>query len=287
MKKLGIILAILSLVLVLSACSSESSKMMYYAPKHDTSDEAQYNRAEDTALAEGETATGGGGGVAMPERKVIFTYDFTVEADDIDIAAKTLEEATAKSDGFVSSLKFGGRNDDGQYKDATIIYRIPADKVGSFKEVVESVGAVVNKSENGEDVTESYFDTEGRLSTLKIQEARLLELLSKSGNLSDLLTIERELADVRGQIESLTGTLKKYDNLVSLATFTVKFQLPKQNVPESRTSFGGAFADSFSIALDFLNGIVIVFIYLLPYLLVIGIILTVIILIIKKKRKNK
>ena len=285
MKKLGIIVAVLSLVLVLSACSSMSAD--WEAPKIATTDEAQYNRVEEAVLNENEPATGGGGNVTVPERKVIFTYDFTVEADDIDTAAKTLENAIAKSDGFVSSLKFGGRNDDGKYKDATIVYRIPADKVGSFKEVVESVGAVVSKSEEGEDVTESYFDTEGRLSTLKIQEARLLELLSKSGNLSDLLTIERELADVRGQIESLTGTLKKYDNLVSLATFTVKFQLPKQNIAESGTSFGGAFADSFSIALDFLNGIVIVFIYLLPYLLAIGIILTVIILIIKKKRKNK
>jgi hypothetical protein len=290
MKKVSLIIAILSLVLVLSACSTVSNELTAADWTDNFAAEDGYARNADTTTFDAETAGETPAETADPaaaNRKVIFTYNFTIESDDIDAAAKSLEETAGKSGGFISSLTFGGRNDDGRYADATVTYRIPATDTGSFKTAVETVGKVVNKSENGQDVTESYIDTEGRLSTLRIQEARLLDLLSKSGSLSDLLTIERELANVRGQIESLTGTLKKYDNLVSLATFTVKFQLPKQNVPADGTSFGGAFEESFSIALYVLKSIVIVFIYILPYLLVIGIALTITILILKKKRKNK
>ena len=284
-KKLLLIASALGLVIILSSCAAvpfgSAGTADYADENYFTANETAYDMAKaDGGYEAINTAA------AVSDRKVISTYDFTVESDDIDSAAKSLEETAVKSGGFISHLDFGGRGEDGKYASATVIYRIPADNTGSFKNAIENAGTVVNKSEKSEDVTETYIDKEGRLATLKIQEARLLELLSKSGNLSDLLTIERELAGVREQIENLTGTLKRYDNLVSLATFTVQFRLPRQGVPADDTSFGGAFADSFGIALYILKIAIIGIIYLLPYLLVIGAALTITLLIVKKKRKK-
>ena len=76
-------------------------------------------------------------------------------------------------------------------------------------------------SENNDDVSEKYFDTEARLSSAKLREERLLDILSKAESLDNVLLLESELADVRYEIESLSGTLRRYDSLISYSTINI------------------------------------------------------------------
>lgn len=83
---------------------------------------------------------------------------------------------------------------------------------------------VVSRSTDVADVTESYTDTEARLKTLRLQEERLLEILSKATELSDVLELESRLSDVRYQIESYEATLRSYDSRVSYSTLHITLQ---------------------------------------------------------------
>ena len=83
---------------------------------------------------------------------------------------------------------------------------------------------VVSRSTDVADVTESYTDTEARLKTLRLQEERLLEILSKATELSDVLELESRLSDVRYQIESYEATLRNYDSRVSYSTLHITLQ---------------------------------------------------------------
>ena len=83
---------------------------------------------------------------------------------------------------------------------------------------------VVSRSTDVADVTESYADTEARLKTLRLQEERLLEILSKATELSDVLELESRLSDVRYQIESYEATLRNYDSRVSYSTLYITLQ---------------------------------------------------------------
>lgn len=85
-------------------------------------------------------------------------------------------------------------------------------------------GNVSSLSSSSEDITSEYIDTETRLKALNIRKNHLLELLEKLDQLKDLFEIEKELGDVTYEIESLKGTLQKYDSLVDLATIAVEIE---------------------------------------------------------------
>ncbi len=107
---------------------------------------------------------------------------------------------------------------------ASITARIPADKLEAAMGMAGELCNVVSRSTDVADVTESYADTEARLKTLRLQEERLLEILSKATELSDVLELESRLSDVRYQIESYEATLRNYDSRVSYSTLHITLQ---------------------------------------------------------------
>src|SRR5439155_15556053 len=73
-----------------------------------------------------------------------------------------------------------------------------------------------------EDVTKAYFDTDARLKNAHVMEQRLIDMLNtKTGKVSDLLQVEKELGRVREEIEKMQGDLKYWDSQVQFATMTI------------------------------------------------------------------
>ena len=107
---------------------------------------------------------------------------------------------------------------------ANITARIPAEKLETAMSTAGELCNVVSRSTDVADVTESYADTEARLKTLRLQEERLLEILSKATDLSDVLELESRLSDVRYQIEAYEAALRNYDSLVSYSTLQITLQ---------------------------------------------------------------
>ena len=71
-------------------------------------------------------------------------------------------------------------------------------------------------------MTKAYFDTDSRLKNAHVMEQRLIDMLNtKTGKVSDLLQVEKELGRVRDEIEKMQGDLKYWDSQVQLATVTI------------------------------------------------------------------
>ena len=68
-----------------------------------------------------------------------------------------------------------------------------------------------------EDVTEKYIDTEARLKNAVALRDRLKALLNQAKDVKDVLEIEKELARVQGDIDSMEGRLKKLKEQVDYA----------------------------------------------------------------------
>jgi Leucine-rich repeat (LRR) protein len=103
-------------------------------------------------------------------------------------------------------------------RSANLTIRIPADKLDSFIGQVKDASNVVSYNESQDDVTLTYVSTESRVKALETEQARLLELLSKAENMSDLLEIEARLTDVRYELENVTSQLRVLANKVDYAT---------------------------------------------------------------------
>ena len=101
--------------------------------------------------------------------------------------------------------------------------RIPAKQLDGFLADLRKLGHVEEESRRNEEVSAQYVDLQARLKSARATEQRLIELLgTRTGKLSDVLDAERELARVRGEIESMQGQNAVLVHRVSYATVQVE-----------------------------------------------------------------
>ncbi len=99
---------------------------------------------------------------------------------------------------------------------------MPADRFAPFAAAVSRLGEVRRNHVGTQDVTEEYFDLEARIRNKQEEEKRLVKHLAAStGNLKDILDVERELSRVRGEAEQMQGRLRFLSNRADLSTVTI------------------------------------------------------------------
>jgi Domain of unknown function (DUF4349) len=184
-------------------------------------------------------------------RKIVHTASIRLVVSAYDPARRDLEHLIAGTRGYIASTVVHHRQ--GTQSDATIAVRVPADHVQSFVVQLAKLGEVVGESTEASEITADYTDTAARLASAKTLEKRLLQLVAEGrGRIEDVLSVERELARVRGDIEALEAKIRQWDNLVAMATVAVELttkrpELPTPPPPPPPT-FGdrvdGAFHDS-------------------------------------------
>ena len=170
----------------------------------------------------------------------------------------------------------GGSAGSGRHRYANLTLRIPADRVDGFVEEVAGLTNLVSSSRNVQDITLSYSDTEGRVTALKTEEARLLELMEQAENMSDLLEIEARLTEVRYQLESYASTLRLYDNQVDYATVSLYISEVEKYTPVEEPGFWQRITTGLAESLVDLGEAIVEFITLviidLPYLILFALI---------------
>ena len=109
---------------------------------------------------------------------------------------------------------------------ATMTLRVAASRVSEVMNQLRALGVVTAETANGEDVTDTVLDLEARIRNEERIERELLELIDKRPDapLKDVLEIRDQLAQVRGQIESLVGQRERIGRFVALATVLVSIR---------------------------------------------------------------
>jgi hypothetical protein len=93
-------------------------------------------------------------------------------------------------------------------------------------------------------VSEEFVDLTARVANAHRLEDRLVELLrTRTGKLQDVLTVERELARVREEIERMEGRLRFLKSSAQLSTLSVNLYEPAPLVAShpGRSVIGEAF----------------------------------------------
>jgi hypothetical protein len=103
-----------------------------------------------------------------------------------------------------------------------VIVKVLPDNLDRFLQKIRGLGELKNQTLGTEDVTKAYFDMDARLKNARVMEQRLIDMLNtKTGKVSDLLQVEKELGRVREDIEKMQGELKYWDSQVQFATVTI------------------------------------------------------------------
>ena len=225
------------------------------------------------------------------ERKRIRTFELEVETLEYETFLSTLKQEVSRCGGYIESSNVSGNSynfTSNRYANFTC--RIPAQNVDSFIGTVDGLGNITYKTENETDVTLNYVDTEARISSLKTEYDRLLELLSEAENVDTLIMLESRLTEVRYELESYESQLRTYDNLVDYSTVTVGVsEVKRTTATEAKTvweQIGSEFSDNvYSIWQD-LQDIFVWFVSSIPYFLIWGVIVLIIVLIVKRILRN-
>lgn len=132
-------------------------------------------------------------------------------------------------------------------------------------------------------VTDSYFDIEARISSLKAQKEKLDQMYSQCTTIDEIISVEQRLSEVQYEIDSYQATINNYDLLIKYSTINVSITEVKDITTPSNSfidDIKNAFIDSYQVFINFVQNMIITLIYLLPFIIV----LVIIILIIKKTR---
>ncbi len=157
--------------------------------------------------------------------------------------------------------------------DYSLTIKVPQELYDSLFEAIVSMDVFVeSKSSNLQDVTEQYYDLETRIKNKKALEGRYLELLEKTKTITDILSIEQNLNNVRTEIERLEGQFKYLNNQVQYSTIYLSFYevLPYEYQSSSRKGFFARILSSFDRGWDGFLSFIVWFFGLWPFLLLAG-----------------
>ena len=182
-------------------------------------------------------------------------------------------------------------NSQSGWRSATLVLRIPTEKLDAFVNHVEGATNILSVNETAEDITLSYIATESRINALETEENRLLELLAQDRNLEELLLLESRLTDVRTELEKHRSQLNVYNNLVDYATVNltiteVKEYTVVEEEPTVWQRIGTGFVKSLKGVWTIIRELFVFFIVAMPYLLLVAVVSVVVILITRKLSKS-
>ena len=206
-------------------------------------------------------------------RKLIRTGRIRIAVDDYAAFQGSLDARLAALGGFVADQDLNHAA--GKVSWATLVVRVPADDFDALLRWTESKVEIQALNIDTADVTEQWTDVRARIANGERTEARLLGLLdSGTGDLEDVLAVERELSRVRGEIESAEGRMRVLGDQVSLATLTIDVAVRALYTPPVEAGYlarlGTAVTASVTALVEVAEGVSILAIAALPWLVLLG-----------------
>ncbi len=233
----------------------------------------------------------------LEERKIIKNANIDFETKEYDEFLKSLSGLIELNGGYIQSQDSRGSGvydlKSSRYSNLTV--RIPEANYNGFIGSVGTLGSMTRINEYQNDVTMSYIDIESHIKALQAEYDALIAILEKSKDINDIITVQSRISDINYQLDSLKSQLRKYDDLISYCTVNISVSEVKRETPNTnQMSFGerisAGLKESFADILDDFSEFTVWFVVSLPYLLIWGIIITLVVLVItgiKKRRQRK
>lgn len=239
-RPLGVVVALV-LAVALGACTSGggygSARSVGTAPAA-----MEGSGVEIEALVIEDAVAGRAVDPVPGPRQIIRQAHVSVEVDDLEegerrvlalVTAPGFVESTHRSDEFVR-----------------IELRVPEDRLDAFLAALEDIGDVEDRSVSARDVTEQVVDWEARLENLVELRDRLRQLLERAESVPDLVMVERELARVQAELDSLTRRLESVRGEVALSRVAVSLTEEVQLGPLGYLFYGLGKAVSWLFFID-------------------------------------
>lgn len=166
-------------------------------------------------------------------RMVIRTAQLSVEVQDIEQSLAHARAIAASAGGYVSaSNSHIERVDDQNRMVADLTLQVRSDSADAVISDLRAMGNVTSENTGSQDVTDEYVDLDSNLRNLQSTESAILKLMGQATQIQDVLSLQRELTQVRGQIERIQGRKTYLERRTDMATITLSLRLPPAPTPQ-------------------------------------------------------
>lgn len=164
-----------------------------------------------------------------PSRLVIKTGTINLVVKEVESSVKSIVEYAESKGGWVVSSTVTERE---KVPYGYITVRVPAEifdeALAHFRGLAEKV---TYERTQGQDVTEEYVDLQSQLRNLEATETQLLKIMERTGTITEVLNVQRELTNVRDRIERIKGRMQYLEQSAKMATITVNLSLSEELLP--------------------------------------------------------
>jgi hypothetical protein len=230
---------IASIGILVAACAAGASSPVL-SPVGNAIDDSGARSVDGNRLSGGEAGgqpapsagpvppvTQDGVGAAIDDAKIVRTGTIDLEVSDVARALVTARDGIRALGGYVGASRTENVEDQPR---ATITYRIPADRWEDALDLLRGLNGltskVVTEQTEAVEVTGQVIDLEARIRNLRASETALQAIATSATRISDVLEVQQQLTNVRGEIEQLSAALADLEDRAGFATLTATFSVP-------------------------------------------------------------
>ncbi|SHJ73530.1 protein of unknown function [Rubritalea squalenifaciens DSM 18772] len=159
---------------------------------------------------------------APVSRKLIETGRLSLETPHVSEVAKNAEGIVKKHGGYVEN-----KNEDED--EVGLSVRVPAGKLKTSMEELETLGKVSYSKIRTKDVTDQYIDMEAKIRNLRVLRERLRKVYEKATKVEEMLEIEKELARVQTELDSIEGRMRAMQKNIAYSELDISIE--RKSVP--------------------------------------------------------
>lgn len=223
---------IVLILLVTAACAGATTSVLSTVGDSVSGEraggDADPGQGQDaSAASSAPSITDDGVGAAVDDARIIRTGSIDLQVTDVARALVTARDGIRSMGGYVGASE---TSNDGDAPVASITYRIPADRWEDALDLLRGLDGltsrVVNERTAAVEVTGQVIDLEARIRNLRASETALQEIAAGTTRISDVLEVQAQLTNIRGQIEQLSAQLADLEDRAGFATLTATFSVP-------------------------------------------------------------
>jgi hypothetical protein len=151
---------------------------------------------------------------------IIRTGQASVQVDSLEQGIRAVRALAQHVGGYIANSSIAAGTE--QTHSATLEIKIPSARFDEAVNGLQPIGHLESVSVSAEDVGEEFVDVAARAQNGRKLEQRLIDILgTRTGRLSDVLAVERELARVREEIERQEGRMRYLRTRAAMSTLAV------------------------------------------------------------------
>ena len=192
----------------------------------------------------GEISTTDALDLVAADRDVVRTGTMRVTVEEVDDAVGEVRAVATAAGGFVADEQM--RAVEGA---ADVTVSVPTDDFDDVRTAIAELGEVTEQDVQAEDVSADVVDLESRVASLRASVERMRGLLAEAGDVTQLSSVESELASRETELEALLGQQRVLADQVALGTLTVHLS-EAYVAPEEPVESPDGFSDGFDRGRD-------------------------------------